>query len=109
MPTEEQLKEWKAKHGELIIMETEDQGDDDSSIPTFVFRRPNRAHVSRFVKTGMSDPAKGLRQLIVDTLLFPGEEVLEKLLSEKPGLMVPLGSELQKAVGSNHDFFVKRF
>lgn len=113
-PTEEQLKTWKSQYGEIYEL-TGDIDDDDRShngkepaVYYFIFRKPGRAALSRFAKQVMSDALKAMHNLVFDCLLYPDQDAVRKLFDEKPGMAISVGSELQKIVGTNQDFFVKR-
>ncbi len=105
-PSDEQLEAWKAQYGEIyeLLGETED----GSQCYYFIFRKPGRAALSRFAKQVMSDALKAMHNLVFDCLLFPDQDEVRKLFEEKPGMAISVGSELQKIVGTNQDFFVKR-
>jgi hypothetical protein len=106
MPNEEQIKEWKQQYGEVyeISGEPEDAGEP----MTFYFRKPGRADLSRFAKEVAKDMLKATNNLVFGCLLHPGPEVLRKMVDEKPGLVLALGAELQKIIGSSQDFLSRR-
>lgn len=112
-PTEEQLKTWKSQYGEIYELTGEADDDDRGNTDKepayyFIFRKPGRAALSRFAKQVMSDALKAMYNLVFDCLLFPDQDEVRKLFDEKPGMAISVGSELQKIVGTNQDFFVKR-
>ncbi|MDR3561907.1 MAG: hypothetical protein P4N59_10800 [Negativicutes bacterium] len=98
-PDQAQIDKWKAQFGE--VYEITSDADEEQ---VFYFRKPDRGQLSRFAKKVMQDALKAMHTLIFDTLLFPSQEVVNKLFTEKPGMAIPLGSELQTIVGTNQDF-----
>ena len=102
-PSEEQIEQWKSQFGEVYQLTSE-----DDELLVFYFRKPDRTHLSHFAKKAMGDTLKALHTLIKDTLLYPSHEVVSKLFAEKPGMVIPLGSELQTIVGTNQDFLAKK-
>lgn len=105
-PNGEQLEAWKAQYGD--VYELTGETEDGSQTYYFIFRKPGRAALSRFAKQVMSDALKAMHNLVFDCLLFPDQDEVRKLFEEKPGMAISVGSELQKIVGTNQDFFVKR-
>lgn len=105
-PTEEQLENWKSQYGD--VYELTGETEDGSQSYYFIFRKPGRAALSRFAKQVMSDALKAMQNLVFDCLLYPDQDAVRKLFDEKPGMAISVGSELQKIVGTNQDFFVKR-
>lgn len=102
---DELVKQWKQQYGGVFRLVGE---DDDDQPMTFYFRKPERADLSRFTKEVMKDMLKALNNLVFGCLLFPSAEVLKRMVGNKPGLVVPLGNELQKIVGSNQDFLSEK-
>lgn len=105
-PTEEQLEAWKGQHGD--VYELTGETEDGSQSYYFAFRKPGRAALSRFAKQVMGDALKAMHNLVFDCLLYPDEVEVQRLFNERPGLAISVASELQKIVGTNQDFFVKR-
>jgi len=105
MPNEEQIKAWKEQHGDVFEIRGEDAGDQEM---TFYFRKPGRADLSRFAKEATKDVLLATNNLVVNCLLHPGPDVLRKLIDDKPGIVLALGAELQKLIGSNQDFFSRK-
>lgn len=104
--TEEQVSEAKAKHGEVYLLTGETEDGTDAY--EFLVKKPGRAALGRFAKKAMTDALKALHNLVFDCLILPSEEEVRKLFEEKPGMAISVGSELQKIVGTNQDFFVKK-
>lgn len=104
MPDEVKIQEWREQY--KAVYQVSAEGEDGQL--EFYFRKPERVHLSRFAKAVTSDTLKALTQLIFDCLLWPDEARVRTLFEEKPGLIISLGSELQKLIGTNQDFFVKR-
>jgi hypothetical protein len=106
MPTEEQIREWKERHGEVyeIRGEVEDGGGDQ----VFYFRKPGWADLSRFAREVTRDLLKAANNLVYGCLLHPAPEVLRRMVDEKPGLIMGLAGELQKIVGSSQDFLARK-
>lgn len=105
LPT--QIEVWKQQYEDIYELNA-DADEGDSPIPTFYFRKPGRMQLSRFAKEVMKDALKGMNALVFDCLLFPDRDTVEALFKKKPGLIISLGGELQKLVGTSQDFFVKR-
>ncbi len=105
-PAQEQVEAWKAQYGD--VYELTGETDDGSQRYQFVFRKPGRAALSRFAREVMGDALKALHNLVFECLLYPDADAVRRLFEEKPGMAIAVGSELQKLVGTNQDFFVKR-
>ncbi|GEC88592.1 MULTISPECIES: DUF6848 family protein [Brevibacillus] len=99
-PSDEQAQELKKKHGELHEISNDDY--------YLLFKKPERDNLSRFLKESMKDTYRGLRNLIMDTLVFPTREELDKEFEVQPGLVIGIGTELQKLAGTSVDFFSKK-
>ncbi len=102
--TQEQVDKWKTEHGEVYVLTSEDEAD----ALAIVVRKPDRNHLSRFAQGAMKDTLKALHNLAVDTVLYPAPAVLNKLFTEKPGLVIPLGGELQNIAGTNANFTARK-
>lgn len=103
-PTREQIEKWKAQFGDVYRIAS----DNDDLLLTLYFRKPTRQHLSRFTKSITTDTLRALHNLVQDTLIYPDMEVLTPLLTEKPGLIVPIGTQLQEIVGTNNNFLAKK-
>ncbi len=107
--TPEQIKQWKAEHGDIYKLSGEIQDDKDSFVlHTFYFKKPGRVQLSRFAKEAMSDALKAQNNLIFDCRLYPDETVIRELFEKQPGLIMSLGAELVKIVGMNQDFLSEK-
>lgn len=100
--TDEMIVEWKKQHGEVLKLSGE--VSEETGQEEFYFRKPARKDLARFAKEAVKDIMKGTNNLVYACLLYPNGEDLKQRLEEKPGLILALGSELQKVVGSNTDF-----
>ncbi|MDQ7790055.1 MAG: hypothetical protein U1D96_05405 [Eubacteriales bacterium] len=106
MPDPKQIEEWKKEYGEVYELSAD---TDDSDQPQqYYFQKPGRKHLSRLSKELMKDAFRGMENLVFGCLLHPSEEVLRAELQKKPGLVIALGGELQKIIGTNQDFFTKK-
>lgn len=105
-PEPELITKWKAKYGDVYAVTC----DDDDLPLTLYFRKPTRQHLSRFTKSiaTQGDAVKAMNNFIQDTLIYPEMDTLMPLLTEKPGLVIPIGQQLQEIVGSNKHFLAKR-
>lgn len=104
--TDDQIAEAKSKYGEVYLLTSEtDEGNDTYE---FLMKKPGRAALGRFAKKAMTDALKALHNLVFDCLVLPSEDEVRKLFEDKPGMAISVGSELQKIVGTNQDFFVKK-
>lgn len=103
-PTTEQINQWKAQYGEVYKISS----DNDDLELTLYFRKPLRQHLSRFTKSVMGDSLKAMHNLVQDTLIYPDMAAIAPLLTEKPGLIVPIGTQLQEIVGTNNSFLAKK-
>ncbi|MEW5897743.1 MAG: hypothetical protein AB1652_01030 [Bacillota bacterium] len=101
----EQIQEWKKEYGE--VYEVRSDSEEETSLPVLYFRKPNRQDLSRLFKEIMQDIYKALNNLIFACLLYPSAEVVRKAFDDKPGLVLSVGGELQKAVGANRNFFTR--
>lgn len=103
----EQIEAWKREFGEVYELTGEPENDHEPP-PRFYFRKPGRAHLSRLSKELMKDALRGLENLVFGCLLHPSEDVLRERLQQRPGIVIALGGELQKIIGTNQDFFTKK-
>jgi len=102
---EELVQQWKQQHGDVYKLSGE---DDDGKAMAFYFRKPGRSDLSRFTKEVTKDMMKATNNLVFGCLLFPSPDVLRKMAENKPGIVLALGGELQKIVGSNQDFLSEK-
>lgn len=103
-PSAQQIAKWKAQYGDVYKIES----DSDDLTLTLYFRKPMRQHLSRFTKSIATDTLKALHNLVQDTLIYPDMDALTPILAEKPGLIVPIGTQLQEIVGTNNNFLAKK-
>ena len=105
----EQVRQWREKFGEVYELKPDVDPEEDQELGgiSFIFRKPGRVQLSRFAKAVTSDTLKALHTLVFDCLLAPDKERVEDLFGRRPGLIISLGGELQKLIGTNQDFFVK--
>ena len=101
-PTDQQIEGLKDRYGE--VYEFTGEGEDGQEY-SFLFRKPDRAALSRFAAKGTKDVMKAVNNLVFDCLLYPGAEEVQRLFDRMPGLPIALGAELQKTIGSTMDFF----
>ena len=95
------LNELKSKYGEVYCLSGEVE---DDKTEKYYFRKPERKDLSRFTQELSKDLFKATNNLVFGCLVYPEPEVLRKKADEKPGIILPLGAELQKIVGSGVDF-----
>ncbi|MCC5911320.1 MAG: hypothetical protein JJT76_12865 [Clostridiaceae bacterium] len=112
---EKKVEGWKKEYGDVYLIEADfglfDPDSDESKEledAKFVFRKPERAHLSRLAKGAMTNTLNAVTNLVFDCLLYPDSAKVKKLFEDKPGLAISLGSELQKTVGMGQDFFRKK-
>lgn len=112
---EAKVAEWKRQYGEVYMIEVDaslldPEADDVKSMEEarFVFRKPERTHLSRFAKGALTNTLNATANLVYDCLLYPDKSVVKQLLEEKPGMAIGLSGELQKTVGMGQDFFRKK-
>ena len=102
---QETIDQWKQQYEEVYEMTGE--LEDYSEIKVY-FRKPKRADSSRLIKETMKDPERAVNNLVFSCLLYPAPDDLKKEIEKKPGLILVLGNELQKLIGSNIDFLSKK-
>lgn len=99
------LNELKSKYGEVYCLSGEVE---DGVTENYYFRKPERKDISRFAQEVSKDILKATNNFVFGCLVHPDPEVLRKKVDERPGIIIPLGAELQKIVGSNVDFLSSR-
>lgn len=105
---QEKINDWKEQYGEIYEIAADVEFEQNSEQMIFIFRKPNRQHLSRYIKTAMKNAYKAMHTLVFDTLLYPDKDKVSKMVEEKPGLIISLGNELQDIIGVNQDFFSKK-
>lgn len=110
MVNQEQIDKWKQEHGEVYKITGEIPLDDnnDPEPQDFYFSKPGRIHLSRFAKEAIIDALKAQNNVVFGCLLHPAPETVQQLVAKKPGLIIPLASELLKVTGLNQDFLAKK-
>jgi len=105
----EQIEQWKKEYGDVYQLTGDvDTEEDLGASQVFYFRKPGRKDLSRFVKEMAKDMYKATNNLVYGCLLYPSADVVRKMAEEKPGLILALGGELQKIIGSSQDFLSKK-
>ena len=103
-PSAEVISKWKGQYGDVYEISSESE-----ELPLVLyFRKPSRQHLSRFIKSLTNDALRAQQTLVADTLIFPDMDKLQPLFTEKPGLIIPIGTQLQEIVGTNNSFLAKR-
>lgn len=103
--TPEMIEQWKKENEE--VWEMTGELDDYREVKVY-FRKPKRADTSRLIKEIAKDPERAVNNLIFGCLLYPPADELKKEIEKRPGLIMVLGNELQKLIGSNVDFLSKK-
>ncbi|MDK2903504.1 MAG: hypothetical protein PWQ93_1423 [Clostridiales bacterium] len=103
---DERIEQWKQQYGEVYAV-TPDQ-EDDEKIVTFYFKKPKRQHIAKFAKDIMNDAYKAMYNLISECVIYPDIEAVNSMFEEKPGLVIAIGGELQKIIGTNQNFTTKK-
>lgn len=92
------IDELKAKHGRIFRTAIQKDGEEQ----VFLFRLPSKAEFGRFMKTISADKSQTLAastQLCLDCVVYPSDEVFEKLTTATPGICVGIGGEIAKQGG----------
>jgi hypothetical protein len=91
--TDEVFAELKAKHGDVIGLETDDGAA--------VFRAPTRQEWERFLKEQASEDTKAAahRPLIMGCRVWPEKDAFDALVARKPGILLSFGGELIEFAG----------
>lgn len=111
-PGTDQIEAWRRQYGvgNIIRLEADLEPDEVGAKQLVVYcRKPNPQHLNRFTKTVQSDSYRGLREMVFDTLLWPDADTLKATFERLPGLVVGIGTELQRVLGTNTGFTTKRF
>ena len=99
-PTEEQLNEYRQKHGEI---EVKPMGD-----ITVVFRTPTLPEWEAFLDTSLSDKrskAKAMRAVTIGCVVFPDARTVSEHMAKKPG-RVSSGFEAVSKLANDDDAFL---
>ncbi|GAB6100439.1 hypothetical protein JCM16358_23180 [Halanaerocella petrolearia] len=104
---EEKIKNLKKQYGTIyeIAAEVDFEGGEEM---VFIFKKPGRSELGRYLKTAMTDAYRAMHNLVFDCLVYPEKDVVVKMVEEEPGLIVALGNELQDLVGINKNFTRKK-
>lgn len=112
-PTDEQLTQLQAQFGEgnLLTLEVDEALPDDHPLlgSVLVFKRPQRNDLDRLAQGAMKSAYKAMRQTCIDLVVFPSSQQLNEMFEQLPGLSISIGGALQRQVGTNYDFLVKKF
>jgi len=104
----EKIEGFKEEYGTVYEIAADIGFEEEAEEMLFVFKKPGRAALSRYIKGAMSDAYRAMYNLVFDCLLYPDKDLLMKMLEDKPGLIIALGNELQELVGVNQNFTSKR-
>jgi len=102
---EEKAQELKDKYGDVYRLSSE---NDEGDMLYFYFRKPTRPDLARFAQELSKDLLKSTNNLVYGCLVAPDVEEVKKMAVEKPGMILALGGELQKLIGSNMDFLAEK-
>lgn len=98
--TEEQIKQWKAQHGDVFVLESDDL--------TVYCRRPRRDEMARFAKELQRDLYRASHNLLVSCRLHPDMQVISQMAEAKPGVILSLAGELSELAGANISFLSRK-
>ena len=98
--TEEQIKQWKAKHGEVFALESDDL--------TVYCRKPGRVEMARFAKELQRDLYRASHNLLVSCRLHPDMDVINAVAESRPGVILSLSRELSELAGANVAFLSRK-
>jgi hypothetical protein len=99
--SQENIDQWKSQHGDVYQVKGENEQGEEIIC---YFRKPGRADLARFTQELTRDMFKATNNFVFNCLLHPDPEVLRKMADDKPGIILALGGELQKIIGSSQDF-----
>lgn len=106
MLDEARVAELKAQYGDVVVVEEE--GADGAGGMSLVFRVPDGKNFGRFMQKVSQNAHLAMTQFVFDLLVFPERAVLEAEIARRPGLVVALGTTLQKETGMGADFSARR-
>lgn len=98
VPTQEQIDELKAKHGDKLHA----VDFDDPVEATILFKRPSKAVWGRYVDNVSRDTESKTRlgtELVESCVVFPEEAELKQLLADAPGLVLSIVGAISDASG----------
>jgi hypothetical protein len=104
----QKIEGFKEQYGTVYEIAADVGFEEEADEMLFVFKKPGRAALSRYIKGAMNDAYRAMYNLVFDCLLYPDRDLLMNMLEDKPGLIVALGNELQELVGVNQNFTSKR-
>lgn len=104
---EERIESLKDQYGTIYEIAADVDFDGGKEM-VFIFKKPGRSELGRYLKTAMSDAYRAMHNLVFDCLVYPEKDVVVKMVEEEPGLIVALGNELQDLVGINKNFTRKK-
>jgi hypothetical protein len=97
-----EVKEVKDKGATVLEL----TGENDE---VYYLKKPTTMDMERYLATTAKGKlAKAVKNLVYDMAIKPTTSELKAQFKDKPGLMVALNNELQRAVGMNEDFSVKK-
>lgn len=113
-----QIEAWKAKYKDVYQLSVDLDDDEEKTSDVIdsltalriICREPGRNELSRFIKdvVGGGNAIKAQNNFFYGCLLHPTAEVLQKIVEQKPGLIVALGNKLQELTGMNQNFTLKK-
>jgi len=75
----------------------------------YYFRKPGKGDMNRYLASAAKQKlASAAQNLIYDLAIHPTTKELRSMIDENPGSMVALSNALQKAVGMDEEFDVKK-
>ena len=92
--TQEQIKELKAKHGDLFQLDIKDA---DRGSVAIIYRRPNRDDISRMSQSANNSkagPFGAAETFVKDCVVFPDRETMTKVFTAAPGLVMEFSSKI---------------
>ena len=98
--TEEQIKQWKAKHGEVFALESDDL--------TVYCRKPGRVEMARCAKALQRDLFRASHILLVSCGLHPYMDGINAVAESRPGVILSLAGELSELAGANVAFLSRK-
>ena len=95
MWTEEQVKQWKAQHGELLTMKV--------AGVKCVLRKPKMDDLSAMARKAAKDPIQAGKNLVVECVLHPTSAEVAAAIDRRPGALVPVLEALNAEIGTQDD------
>lgn len=103
--TPEKIAELKAQHGELYLIESEDE-----TVPLqVVAKKPGRQHLDRYTQEFMAGKAsRAGRQLLADCMVYPSADELDRIAADAPGVPTVVAGKLVELARLNLEVTVKK-